>query len=235
MQDYLQIANSGWMWFAAIVPMGVLAWQVILLLKKSLKEGKQLGVTHGQIKSAVIGSATASLGPSMSILAGLLTLMVMMGGPIAWMRLSYIGAVMFEMTSADVGAQAVGVAFTKETMTAQAFANGVWAMVLGSIGWIIVSGLFTDKIDKLRTVVSRGNDKMLPIITAGATLGCYCYLTFAKMYPVAISNKSLFAVIGGALSMFLLSLIKKKYHVNWISSWGATISMVVGLAFAAVV
>lgn len=235
MQDYLQIANSGWMWFAAIVPMGVLAWQVVLLLKKSLQEGKALGVTSLQIKNAVIGSASASIGPSLAILAGLLSLMVMMGGPIAWMRLSYIGAVMFEMTSADVGAQAVGAAFTPETMTAEAFANGVWAMVLASIGWIIVSGLFTDKIDKLRGVVSKGNDKVLPIITSGATLGCYCYLTFAKMYPVAISNKSLFAVIGGALSMLLLTIIKKKYSANWVSAWGATISMVIGLVFAAIV
>ena len=100
--DYLKIANSGWMWFAVAVPMAVLACQVYLLLTRSLKDGKRMGVNSEQIKSAVIASASASIGPSVSILAGMVSLMVMMGAPIAWMRLSYIGAVMFEMTSADV-------------------------------------------------------------------------------------------------------------------------------------
>ena len=129
--DYLSIANSGWMWFAVAIPMAVLAAQVFLLLRRSLKDGKRMGVKEEQIKSAVIASASASVGPSVSILAGMVSLMVMMGAPIAWMRLSYIGAVMFEMTSADVGAQAVGVAFEQSSMTAEAFANGVWAALDG--------------------------------------------------------------------------------------------------------
>ena len=181
MQDYLSIANSGLMWAAVSVPMAVMAVQVYLLLTRSLKDGKRMGIKNEQIKSAVIASATASVGPSVSILAGMVSLMVMMGAPIAWMRLSYIGAVMYEMTSADVGAQAVGVAFEQSSMTAEAYANGVWAMTLGSIGWIIVAGLFTHKIDFLRTKLAGGDSKALPIITAAATLGCYCSLTFDKM------------------------------------------------------
>jgi hypothetical protein len=232
--NYLNIANSGWMWFAVAVPMAVLALQVGLILKKSLKNGNQMGVNKTQIKSAVIASATASVGPSVSILTGLISLMVMMGAPIAWMRLSYIGAVMYEMTSADVGAQAVGVPFEQSSMTAEAFANGVWAMVLGSIGWIIVSALFTDKIDGLRVKLSGGNPKALPVITAAATLGCYCSLTFNKMYPIASSNKSIFAVIGGALTIYVISLLNKKRKAKWVSTWSATIAMVVGVAFACI-
>lgn len=232
--DYLSIANSGWMWFAVAIPMAVLAAQVFLLLRRSLKDGKRMGVKEEQIKSAVIASASASVGPSVSILAGMVSLMVMMGAPIAWMRLSYIGAVMFEMTSADVGAQAVGVAFEQSSMTAEAFANGVWAMVLGSVGWIIVSGLFKHKIDGLRTRMAGGNPKALPIITAAATLGCYCSLTFNKMYPVDMSNKSIFAVLGGALTIWLLTAWNKKRKAKWVSNWSATIAMIVGVLFACI-
>ena len=234
MKDYLSIANSGWMWFAVSVPMAVLAWQVVLLLRRSLKDGKRMGVQDDQIKSAVLASASAALGPSVSILAGMVSLMVMMGAPIAWMRLSYIGAVMFEMTSADVGAQAVGATFEQASMTGEAFANGVWAMVLGSIGWIIVSGLFTHKIDGLRTKLAGGNTKALPIITAAATLGCYCSLTFNKMYPVAIDNKNIYATIGGALAILVLTLLNKKRKAKWVNNWSATIAMIVGLIAASV-
>ena len=179
MQDYLKIANSGWMWFAVAVPMAVLAWQVFLLLRRSLRDGRRMGVRNEQIKSAVIASASASIGPSVSILTGMVSLMVMMGAPIAWMRLSYIGAVMFEMTSADVGAEAVG--------------------------------------------------------TAAATLGCYCSLTFNKMYPVAIDNKNIYATIGGALTILLLTMWNKKRRAKWVSNWSATLAMIVGLIFACIV
>ena len=234
MQDYLRIANSGLMWAAVAVPMAVMAVQVYLLLTRSLKDGRRMGVSSDQIKSAVIASASASVGPSVSILAGMVSLMVMMGAPIAWMRLSYIGAVMYEMTSADVGAQAVGVAFEQSSMTADAYANGVWAMTLGSIGWILVAGLFTHKIDFLRTKLAGGNSKALPIITAAATLGCYCSLTFDKMYPVASENRNIYAVIGGALTIFLLTMWNKKRKAKWVSNWSATIAMIVGVAFACI-
>lgn len=234
MEDYLSIANSGWMWFAVSIPMAVLAAQVYLLLKRSLKDGRRMGIQNEQIKSAMVASATASVGPSVSILAGMVSLMVMMGAPIAWMRLSYIGAVMYEMTSADVGAQAVGVAFEQSSMTAEAYANGVWAMILGSIGWILVSGLFTHKIDALRTKLAGGDSKALPIITAAATLGCYCSLTFDKMYPVVSENKNIFAVIGGALTIWLLSIWNKKRKAKWVSNWSATIAMIIGVAFACI-
>ncbi|HJC06634.1 MAG TPA: DUF5058 family protein [Candidatus Enterocloster excrementipullorum] len=234
MQDYLSIANSGLMWAAVSVPMAVMAVQVYLLLTRSLKDGKRMGIKNEQIKSAVIASATASVGPSVSILAGMVSLMVMMGAPIAWMRLSYIGAVMYEMTSADVGAQAVGVAFEQSSMTAEAYANGVWAMTLGSIGWIIVAGLFTHKIDFLRTKLAGGDSKALPIITAAATLGCYCSLTFDKMYPVAVENKNIYAVIGGALTILALSTWNKKRKAKWVSNWSAPIAMVIGVACACI-
>ena len=234
MQDYLSIANSGLMWAAVSVPMAVMAVQVYLLLTRSLKDGKRMGIKNEQIKSAVIASATASVGPSVSILAGMVSLMVMMGAPIAWMRLSYIGAVMYEMTSADVGAQAVGVAFEQSSMTAEAYANGVWAMTLGSIGWIIGAGLFTHKIDFLRTKLAGGDSKALPIITAAATLGCYCSLTFDKMYPVAVENKNIYAVIGGALTILALSTWNKKRKAKWVSNWSATIAMVIGVACACI-
>ena len=230
--DYLKIANSGWMWFAVAIPMVVLAAQVVLLLRKSLKDGKRMGIKNEQIKSSVTASATAALGPSVSILVGLISLMVMMGAPIAWYRLSYIGAVMYEMTSADVGAQAMGIPFEQSSMTAEAFANGVWAMILGSIGWIIVSGLFTHKIDSLRVKISGGNPKTLSIITAAATLGVYVSLTFNRMWPITSTNKSIFAVIGGALTMFLLTVWNKKRQKKWVSTWGSTIAMIVGVAFA---
>ena len=107
-------------------------------------------------------------------------------------------------------------------------------MILGSIGWIIVSGLFTHKIDGLRTKLAGGNQKALPIITAAATLGCYCSLTFNKMYPITVENKNIAATIGGALTILILTMLNKKRKAKWVNNWSATIAMVVGVAFACI-
>ena len=107
MQDYLSIANSGLMWAAVSVPMAVMAVQVYLLLTRSLKDGKRMGIKNEQIKSAVIASATASVGPSVSILAGMVSLMVMMGAPIA-----VSSFIMAQQQGADADLAGQSVAFT---------------------------------------------------------------------------------------------------------------------------
>jgi len=69
------------------------------------------------MKSAMKSSFITSLGPSVVILTGLLSLLVTVGGPMAWMRLSFIGAVMFELMAAGFGAEAVGVKMGIDPMT----------------------------------------------------------------------------------------------------------------------
>ena len=66
-------------------------------------------------------SAIASFGPSVVVAIGALGLVLAMGGPISWLRLSFIGAVQYELTAATFGAQAANATF--ETMTPLAFAN----------------------------------------------------------------------------------------------------------------
>ena len=63
----------------------------------------------------------------------MIALLVSLGGPSAWMRLSFIGSAMYEMMAAGFGTQAVGVTLGKDPMTGIAFANAVWTMTLGAV------------------------------------------------------------------------------------------------------
>ena len=96
------------------------------MTSKSLKAGKKLGITDEQIKVAVKSSAVGSIGPSLAILAGMVSLLVAMGGPISWFRLSYIGAVAYELMAAGFGAEVMGVTLGGADFSATAFACGVW-------------------------------------------------------------------------------------------------------------
>ena len=94
--DYLKIANSIPMWVAAGLAISLALFQAIIFAKKSYTTGREIGLSEKQMKSAMKSSFITSIGPSMVILTGLLSLLVTVGGPMAWMRLSFIGSVMFE-------------------------------------------------------------------------------------------------------------------------------------------
>jgi len=135
--DYLEIANSFPMWIAAGVAVALVLFQAILFARKSYSTGKEFGLTEKQMKSAMKSSLITSIGPSIVILTGLLAILVTVGGPMSWMRLSFIGSVMFELMAVGFGAGAVGVEVGTDAMTNEAFANAVWTMILGSFGSLV--------------------------------------------------------------------------------------------------
>ena len=106
--DALQIANSLPMWIACGLAVGLVVVQAAVFAKNAWSAGKKMGITEKQMKSAVKSSAITSIGPSIVILSGMLSLLISVGGPMAWMRLSLIGSVMFESIAAGIGTSSVG-------------------------------------------------------------------------------------------------------------------------------
>ena len=98
--DAMKIANSIPMWIACGIPVILVIAQALIFAKKSYSAGKKIGLTEKQMKNAIKSSAITSIGPSIVILSGMLSLLITVGGPMAWMRLSLIGSVMFESIAA---------------------------------------------------------------------------------------------------------------------------------------
>ncbi|WP_353094789.1 DUF5058 family protein [Tissierella praeacuta] len=230
--DYLQIANSFPMWLAAGLAITLALFQAIIFAKKSYSTGKEIGLTEEQMKSAMKSSFITSLGPSVVILTGLLSLLVTVGGPMAWMRLSFIGSVMFEMMAAGFGTEAVGVKMGIDPMTNIAFTNAVWTMILGSIGWIIFSTLTADKMEKVQTKFSKGDKGMLGIISIAAMLGSFGSL--ASGHLVAMNKNTVAAIVGGII-MLILSPISEKKNIKWLKEWALTIALFGGMIVAALI
>lgn len=222
--DYLEIANSPILWFVCAIPIVIIAIQSVIFVTKSLATSKQIGITDTQIKKAVIGSSVASVGPAIVVAVGALSLVLAMGGPISWLRLSFIGAVQFEMMAANFAAEAAGV--TLQTMTDVGFANAVWVMTISASGWLLMTLLFAKKFDKLTHIVAGKNAKVLPVLTLAAMLGCFANLNASRIIAMDINTV---AVAGGGLTMGVLTFIANKYDKKWINSWSLSISMVAGM------
>lgn len=219
--NYLELANSPLMWVSAAIAVGIVVFQSVLFFRKSLKAAKEIGIEQEKINMAIKSSAISSIGPSIVILVTMISLIVSMGAPVSWMRLSFIGSVNYEAMAAGFGAQAMGA--TLENLTPVAFACGVWTMICGSLGWLIFTLLFTDKMDKVNHLMSKGNSKMVPIISAGAMLGAFANLAsgnfFNEKNQFAFGGAPAIATIVGCILMMILTKVAKEKNIGWLREW----------------
>lgn len=227
--DYLKIANSPLIWLSAALGVGIVVLQSILFVRKSFRTGKGMGITPEQFKRAAKASMISSIGPSLVILAGMISLLVTMGGPIAWMRLSYIGSVQFELMSAEFGAQAMGVSLDGPDMNAIAFTNGVWVMALGSFGWVLFTGLCTHKMDKFRNILAGGRKAFMPILSVAAVLGAFAYLASDRVMRL---DQGAVSCVAGFIIMSLIVMANRKLQKQWLKEWAMTFAMFGGMLVA---
>lgn len=229
--NYLELANSPLMWIGAAIAVGIVVFQSVLFFRKSLAAAKEVGISKDQVNKAIKSSAISSIGPSIVILVTMISLIVSMGAPMSWMRLSFIGSVNYEAMAAGFGAQAMGT--TLDNLNPDAFACGVWVMICGSLGWLIFTLLFTDKMNKVNHLMSKGNAKMVPIISAGAMLGAFANLASGNFFTAegsfAFGGAPAIATIGGCVLMMILTKTAKEKNISWLREWAFAISMFTGM------
>ena len=74
--DYLKMANHPFMWIAAGLAVMVVVIQSIVFFRKSVVAAKEMGIKDTQVKAAIKSSAISSIGPSIVILVGMISLFV---------------------------------------------------------------------------------------------------------------------------------------------------------------
>lgn len=158
--------------------------------------------------------------------------MVTIGWPMAWMRLSFIGSLMFEMMAAGFGTGATGVQLGVDPMTEAALGSAVWTMILGSIGWILMSGLTTDKMGKIQDKFTKGNAAIVGIISTSALLGAFGALVAPHLLSM---NANTVAAIAGATIMLILSMFEKSGKApRWLKEWTLAIALFGGMIIAVI-
>ena len=161
------------MWIACAIPVGIIIFQAFFFMGKARQAGRDIDIPEAKIKQAIRASAITSIGPSLVILSGMLSLLVTVGGPVGWMRLSLIGSVMFEGIAAGIGTQQVGVTLGTDPMTPTALAMAVWTMVLCSIGWVVFATFSASRMDKIQHKITGGSTKRMGIISGAAIIACF--------------------------------------------------------------
>ena len=232
MRDIMEIANGIPMWLACGIAVALVIIQALVFAKNAYQAGTKIGLTKKQMNGAMKSSAITSIGPSIVILSGMLSLLISVGGPMAWMRLSFIGSVMFESMAAGFGTQAVGVQLGADQMTELAFCMAVWTMVLGSIGWIIFGTFSANRMDKVQHKLSGGNPALLTAISGAAIVGAFSALSGQHLSAM---NKNSLSCILGAVIMGVLLWIADRKKVKWLNEWALTFAILGAMIITAVV
>ena len=230
--EALQIDNSLPMWLACGVAVVLVIAQALIFIKKAMDAAPKVGLSKEEVNKAVKSAALTSIGPSIVVLSGMLSLLVTVGGPMAWMRLSFIGSVMFESIAAGIGTGSVGVQLGVDELTPLALTMAVWTMIIGSVGWIIFSTFAADKMDKIQAKLAGSNPAGLTIISSGAIIGVFAAMVGQKL--VALDKNALATVLGAILMFVMMQLTKNEKYAK-LREWNLTIAILVAMAVTAII
>ena len=231
--SYLKIANSLEMWIACSFIVFVLIFQTYVFMRKAYKTGASMDISKEQMHAAIRTGVISTIGPSLAVVVAMISLIVSLGAPFSWMRLSVVGSIPFELMAAETGAAAVGTSLGSDTYDEIAFATSIWTCTLGASGWLIICGLFTDKFDVLRRKAVGGNEELLPVLSVSAMIGAFAY--FGTPYLLGRGFPSTISYFTGAIAMLLVNVIANKIKMPRLKEWALGIAMFCGMCAAMVV
>ena len=130
MKDYLEIANSSFLWFSAIPITLTVIIQAIIFTKRAYSSVDLVDLSREDANKAFKVGAVSAIGPALGVFVVMLGLMAVIGGPLAWMRLSIIGAAPTELAAAGMAAKAMGMDLTSPEYGLLEFSNAAWVMGL---------------------------------------------------------------------------------------------------------
>ena len=126
------------------------------------------------MRKALKASFVTSLGPAMGTFVGLTVMVIALGGAYAFARESAaVGSIMYELLAARYAAEAAGVTLTREGMTVAALPVVFWIGAIGSFGWVLIGGVFTRWLPKIKEWLGGGDVRRLQIITVAMMLGAF--------------------------------------------------------------
>ena len=214
--DYLQIANSWPVWLCAGACVAFIVVQAVAFAKLCYKNAPLVGLSKADCtKSFKCGMVTA-VGPSLSCFIGAISMITVVGGPLAWMRLSMIGAAATELTAAST-----------------VMANSWLTMALNGCGWLLVVVLLTPRMEGLRQKVGGGDDVWMGLITLSASIGLFGYMASQYYNKIVVDPAQAWSCIAGSIVMVACVKLSKK--MPWLKEYGLGIAIVLGIVVGALV
>ncbi|MCQ4937438.1 MULTISPECIES: DUF5058 family protein [Anaerotignum] len=224
--EFQQMINSPGLWIVSSFLVIISVSQAVVFMRAALKEASSIGIDKDRRKAAIRSASITALGPSLSPVITLLSLIVVVGAPTTWMRLCDVGAARTELGVVSLTSTLAGVEVGSAAFGSQAFSYALWGMALNNFGWLFVVFILGHRMSK---VVTSMNEKYDPAwvkkLMAGATVGLFGYLLANQIKDMAMPKLAP-AIISAAVMYILTTVFKKNQRLQELS---LGIAMLVGM------
>ncbi|MDR1874022.1 MAG: DUF5058 family protein [Synergistaceae bacterium] len=238
--EILKVANETGLWLISMAIVLIVLSQSLLYSWLSFKVADKLSFPREKCREAFRVGLVSAIGPSIAIFIVMVGMMSVVGTPITWLRLAVIGAAPTELTAATIGAQAAGVEFGSPNYDLSTLATSFWTMAINGTGWLLLTALFTHKLEDIRLKVGAGDAKWIAVLSIAAALGCFGYLNSNTIVgairniqrAVPKASGPIYATIAGMVGMIVISRIAQK--VKWMREYSLGLAMLFGMIVAVV-
>jgi len=232
-KELMEIVNSGPMWICSIILVSLVIVQAALYIRLCAKEARIIGYEQKNLfKSLQLGMITA-LGPALTNVVAMISMMTVLGSPITWMRLSIIGAAPTELGVAALTAQSQGLAMGNPGAFDVKVVSLIFLMMaITGTGWLLVLIFLTPSMGKIREKFERRDVKWVTLFTVAATVGLFANLSSQQLVRGGIGTYC--STFSAFIAMVLThNVLGKKYPL--LRSYSMTISMIIGMVVGGIV
>ena len=207
--EWMKVATSPGLWIIGFIFAANALIQSYLFFRLSRRVGVRMQMGEKGMREAIKASCIASLGPAFGSFVGMTVLVLALGGAYAFARESAgVGSIMYELIAARAGAEAAGVPLTREGMTLPALLIIFWVAALGSFGWVLVGGVFTRWLPKIKEWMGGGNSTRLQMVSVAIMLGAFARL---------LANDSIVPLLrNGRWPAMIASLVGASVTLVWL-------------------
>ncbi|MDD4213035.1 MAG: DUF5058 family protein [Bacilli bacterium] len=216
----------------ALIILVVLAQSVFFLIK-AIQSGKKMGIDSKIIRNTIQGSALFTIAPAISILIGVVVLIGALGGyALPWLRLSVIGSLTYELTSAEAVTEVLGIT----TITnGSEYVTVALVMTLGIVVGIVavpfVCKPISGRIDKMKLKNTEWTELLVTAMFIGM-ISAFLGFIFSDVLSGLEGWIPVFVMLISAVTMIIMGLIIKITKLKVLENYAIPISMVVSMLCA---
>lgn len=208
--------------------------QSVVFLRKAWKHALELGYSKSRLRSLAMTAALFSIAPAVAIGIGIITLSGTLGLPLPWLRLSVVGAIVYELSAADTAASALGITLGN-ALNAQQFSTIAWTMTLGITTGVFLIPCFCKKtLDKVESVGKKDNAWGDHFINA-IFFGLIATFVGNGLSGVTVSPEgrvTALVLVVSALVMCVCGVLRNKLGWKWLNDYALPICMILAMASA---
>lgn len=208
--------------------------QSAVFLKKALNRAYELGFEKAKVKKLITSAIIFTIAPAIAIGIGIITLYGSLGLPLPWLRLSVVGAIVYELSAADAACTSLGTSLGS-ALTAQQFTTIAWTMTIGITTGLVLVPLFAEKTLDGVASIGKKDKKWGELFTTSIFIGLIATFVGVGLSGITVDPEgrvSALVLIVSCIVMGICGILRNKLGWKWMNDYALPICMVIAMASA---